>query len=409
MTAQTIDIPEWCETALSTDWRVWLVFGGRGSGKSHTVATLIACWMRQKPIRVLCLREFQNSIDDSSKQLLEDKIRRFGWADEFRITKYDIVHWRTGSRCTFRGMKSGNSLRSTEGVDIVWGEEAQTFSESSLRSLFPTIRKAGSRLIFTFNPEKSDDPIWVRKTRWEKEPRVLATLVNWRDNPWFTSELEEERQRDLRTDPDMYQHIWEGGFLRRSNALIFSGKCDFGLEFEAPPPWECRYYYGADFGFADDPATLTRSFIQDDCLWFDYAAFGYHVELEDMERLYDAVPGSREWPIKADSSRPDIISMMNNRGFRLIASEKGPGSVEDGITFMRSFRRIKVHRRCEELANEFMSYSYKVDPKTEQVLPLIVDKYNHGIDAARYSLEDLSKSLGMMALTDQELDELAYG
>lgn len=379
-----IDIAPWLLTGLEENWRVWMVRGGRGSGKSHGIATLIVCFMRKDPIRVLCLREFQNSIDDSSKQLLEDKINALGYSSEFRITKYSITHKKTGARCIFRGMKSGNSLRSTEGIDLVWGEEAQTFSESSLRSLFPTIRKKGSRLIFTFNPEKETDPIWVRCERWKDDKRVIQSVVNWSDNPWFTAELNEERLRDLRTDPAMYAHIWEGELLRRSAALIMLDKCELGLEFEIPEPWETddgRYYYGADFGFSADPNVLMRGWIKDGYFWVDYAAFGYGIDLTNIATLYDTVPGSRVWPILADEARPDIINLLKREGFNISGAPKGPGSVEDGITFLRSFKGIKIHRRCAEAAQEAMNYSYKVCPKTDQVLPVIVDAYNHFWDS----------------------------
>lgn len=379
-----IDIAEWALIGLRDDWRCWMVRGGRGSGKSHGIATLIVCLMRKSMIRVLCLREFQNSIDDSSKQLLEDKINALGYTAEFRITKYSITHIKTGSRCIFRGMKSGNSLRSTEGIDLVWGEEAQTFSEASLRSLFPTIRKKGSRLIFTFNPEKETDPIWKRCVRWADDARVIQSVVNWSDNPWFTEELNEERLRDLRTDPAMYAHIWEGELLRRSAALIMLDKCELGLEFDRPAYHETddgRFYLGGDFGFAADPNVLSFMWIKDGYLWVEYAVFGYGIELEDIERLYDTVPGARDWPILADSARPDIISMLRNRGFNIEGAPKGPGSVEDGITFLRSFRGIKIHRRCEEAAKEAASYSYKVDPKTDQILPIVVDAENHFWDS----------------------------
>lgn len=403
-----ITLADWASVGFGNYFRVWFIFGGRGSGKSHAVAIMIVCWMRRTKIRVLCLREFQNSIDDSSKQLLEDYIVKLGFVDEFRITKYDITHIPTGSRCTFRGMKSGNSLRSTEGIDLVWGEEAQTFSESSLRSLFPTIRKEGSRLIFTFNPEAPDDPIWTRRNRWENEARIIESLVNWKQNPWFTKELNEERLRDLRTDPDMYQHIWEGQLMRRTNALVFAGKCEFGLEFASPPAWEVSYFYGADFGFAKDPATLVRCFIRDDYLWFDYAEFGHKIELDALSALYDRVPGARDYMIRGDGARPDIISMMQREGFQMTEAKKGPGSIEAGVTLMKSFKGIKVHARCKDLAQEFMNYSYKVDPKTEEVQPVLEDKWNHGIDAARYALEPMLHAEGVTFVDDQEIAEAGW-
>lgn len=105
--------------------------------------------------------------------------------------------------------------------------------------------------------------------------------------------------------------------------------------------------------------------------------------------MFDEVPESRRWPIYADSARPETISYVAQRGFKVSPAEKWQGSIEDGIAFLRSFRRIVIHERCRHTAHEFESYSYKVDPRTEEILPRIVDKDNHCIDALRYALSRL--------------------
>ena len=121
------------------------------------------------------------------------------------------------------------------------------------------------------------------------------------------------------------------------------------------------------------------------------------MDIDDLARkpgepgrsMFDEVPESRRWPIYADSARPETISYVAQRGFKISPAEKWTGSIEDGIAFLRSFRRIVIHERCKHTAHEFESYSYKVDPRTEEILPRIVDKDNHCIDALRYALSRL--------------------
>lgn len=151
-----------------------------------------------------------------------------------------------------------------------------------------------------------------------------------------------------------------------------------------------RLFFGADFGFANDPNTLVRCFILDGRLYIDYEAYAVGVELDEMPQLYESVPGSHEWPIKADSARPETISYLANRvnpPFRISAATKWQGSVEDGIAYLKSFEKIVIHPRCKHAADEFRLYSYKVDKTTDEVLPIILDKSNHIIDGLRYALD----------------------
>jgi len=134
----------------------------------------------------------------------------------------------------------------------------------------------------------------------------------------------------------------------------------------------------------------------DNRLYVEYEAFGHGVELDELPALYDSIPLSRSWPIKADCSRPETISYLAKRkGFNISAAEKWQGSIEDGIAYLKSFDKIVIHPRCRHTAEEFKLYSYKVDPKTNEVLPIIVDKYNHGIDAIRYSLDGYITQAGL--------------
>ena len=146
-----------------------------------------------------------------------------------------------------------------------------------------------------------------------------------------------------------------------------------------------------DWGFAQDPTALVRLFVQDGALFVDAEAYGVGVELDELPQLFDSIPTTRKWPVKADAARPETISFMCRKGFRVSAAKKWAGSVEDGVALLKGFRRIYIHPRCTHAADEFRLYSYKVDKNNGDVLPVIVDAHNHIIDAARYALDGYVK------------------
>jgi phage terminase large subunit len=195
----------------------------------------------------------------------------------------------------------------------------------------------------------------------------------------------------LHTDPDAYQHVWEGDVLRISDAVIFKGKFEV-RPFETPA--NVRFYHGADWGFAKDPTALVRCFVVANTLYVDQEAYGVGIDLDDTPALFDKIDTARTWPIRADNARPETISFMRQRGYNISGAEKWHGSVEDGIAHLRSFDRIVIHERCKHTAEEFRLYSYKVDKQTSDVLPIVVDAHNHVIDSIRYSLDGLIRKKG---------------
>jgi phage terminase large subunit len=360
--------------------------GGRGSGKSHFFAeALVEKALLQPGLRWVCIREIQKSLEQSVKRLIEDKIVALGVGSRFHVMDKEI-QTPGGGGIIFQGMQNhtAESIKSLEGYDGAWIEEAQSLSKVSLRLLRPTLRKDGSEIWASWNPESADDPIEQLLRGPAAISGAAVVEANWRDNPWFPPVLEDERRADLARDPDTYDHVWEGAFLTISDAVIFRNRVTVE-QFEAPS--DARFYFGADFGFAVDPATLIRSWVKDDCLFIDYEAYENGVEIDDMPAMYDTIPGSRAWPIKGDGSRPETISYMARHGFRISAAAKWPGSVEDGVAHMKGFKRIVVHERCRHTAREFRLYAFKVDRHTSDVLPVIVDANNHAIDAIRYGLD----------------------
>jgi phage terminase large subunit len=232
-------------------------YGGRGGAKSHFFAERIIKRCHQRHTRVVCIREIQNSIKDSVKQLLVDKILKFGVATDFDILDQEIRCTKTGSLIIFRGMQSYNAanIKSLEAYDIAWVEEAQTLSQHSLDLLRPTLRKEGSELWFSWNPRFKTDPVdaFFRKN---PPPEAVSVMINWRDNPWFPEVLRKDKDHDFATDPDKAEHIWEGAYGSGQGAILArwvhaaerSGRITDQVEYD---PDGAPVEISSDIGFRD--------------------------------------------------------------------------------------------------------------------------------------------------------------
>ena len=182
------------------------LYGGRGGAKSHFLAEEAIMRAASGLTRIVCIREVQNSIRDSVRQLLVDKIQKFGLGQLFTVLDAEI-RCVTGSLIIFKGMQSYNAetIKSLEGYDVAWVEEAQTLSAHSLELLRPTIRRPESELWFSWNPRHRTDPVdmFFRK---HPPPDAISIPVNWRDNPWFPTVLDNERRHDFEVDEETAEH-----------------------------------------------------------------------------------------------------------------------------------------------------------------------------------------------------------
>jgi phage terminase large subunit len=364
-------------------------YGGRGSGKSHFFATMVILRMASEDgLRVVCVREVQRSIADSVKTLLEDKIAACKLEGFFKVTETEIAG-ANGSRCIFRGMQNHTaaSIKSLEGFDVAWVEEAQTISQKSLDLLTPTIRKKGSEIWFSWNPEAPDDPVDVLLRKQPPDGSVVIE-ANWDSNPWFPDELRADMERDKKRDPDKWSHVWQGQYRGLSEARVFR---NWRID-ELNPPENVVWFYGADWGFARDASAALRCCVMENStLYIDSEVYEVGTPNEKLPTLLDGLPDARLWPMIADSARPETIDYVKRHGFpKIRAAKKGKGSVEDGVMFLQGMD-IVVHPLCANAINEFRNYAYKTDRHTGEILPVIEDANNHLMDALRYAVEGLHR------------------
>lgn len=395
MTTASILLPPKLIPVFSGDARYRGAYGGRGSGKTFSFAKMTAvhgykCAVQGKSGQLLCCREHLNSLDESSLEEVKTAIRSEPWLNEF----YEIGERYVRSKCgnikyTFSGLRHNvDSVKSKAKILLAWVDEAEPVSDTAWRKLIPTVREDDSEIWVTWNPESPESPTHKRFRESAPDDSKIVEL-NWSDNPFFTDVLEKERKHSLKTEPDFYQHIWEGDFLTITDAQIFKNKFVV-QDFEALASWDGPYY-GCDWGFAKDPTALVKLHIGrteygPNCLIISEETGGIGVDTVDLPSLFTGVSGADRHLIRADSARPETISHMNRMGYNVEGASKWKGSVEDGIAFLRSFDKIVIHSRCVETAREARLYSYKIDKQTEDILPVIVDKNNHYIDAVRYGL-----------------------
>lgn len=407
-------------------------YGGRGSAKSMTFSIALLCLARTRRTRILCCREIQNTIKDSVKHILEKCIIDLGMQGFFINTREEIIGL-NGSKFIFKGLRGDTeNIKSYDDIDIAWIEEAQSISDKSLVDLKNTIRKQlpkerctgmpgdGSEIWASWNPRHASDPIdrfMHQEEGATPDPRLIERYrrwsvvkrVNWDQNPFFPDVLMVEMLRDRERDPGRYRHIWLGEYLTRSEAQVFKNwRVGSPAEIMQARGLSGRFYFGADWGYASDPTVLIRCFILDRTLYIDHEAHAHNCDLDYLPALFagddfelpprwsnpqkfHGVPQALRWPITADSARPETIAYMNRRGFHVVPSAKGAGSVQDGIEFLKNYD-IVVHPNCTNTIEELTTYSYRIDRQTQEILPVVEDRHNHCLDAARYACEALRRS-----------------
>lgn len=375
--------------------RYRVLFGGRGGAKSWGIARALLIKAIQNPLRILCAREFQTSIKDSVHKLLSDQITAMGLDTFFEITQAQI-RGKNGSEFNFVGLKNNvANVKSYEGVDICWVEEAQTVSRHSWNVLIPTIRKEKSEIWVSFNPELETDETYQR---FVANPPTNAVIqkINWSDNPWFPETLREEKDALKSRDIQAYNTVWEGMCRQTIDGAIFAREMQLAeaegritkVLYDPVKPVHAVF----DLGWADMTAVWFVQFIGMETRLIRYFEVNQTTMTEILAKmqtfgyLYDTIwlPHDAQNKTLASNGR-SIEDIVRSAGHKTRILERVP--VVDSINAARSmFRSCYFDREnCHEGLQCLRHYRYEVDPETNQFsrTPLH-DHYSHGADAFRY-------------------------
>lgn len=376
-----VEIPIEFKRLFDNDWREAAIYGGRNSLKSHTVARYLLIRARQRKTRIGCFREFQNSMTDSSHQLLSDLIKKYNLTD-FEITNNAIRNRTTGSDFLFKGLwNNEQTIKSIEGIDIAWVEEAQTVSNSSIEVLTPTVRKDGSQIIYTYNRLLEDDPVHTRLVI-EGRPNTLIINVNY-DTAlkygWMPEVLRLEMEDDKAKRPLLYKHKWLGE-PSSSERKIYK---DWAI-IESVPHEARLERYGVDFGYTNDPSAIVSIYYYNGGYIVDEIAYQKGMS---NQAIADILLNLQKAVIVADSAEPKSIDEIKMYGLTILPAVKGSGSVQTGIQFVQA-QRVSITKRSTNIIKEYQRYLWKLD-KDGKIINEPEHTYSHSMDAIRYPMTSL--------------------
>lgn len=377
----TIEIPMEYRRLFDKDWREAAVYGGRYSLKSHTVARYLLIRARLTKTRVACFREFQNSIADSSYQLLRDLIKQYNLND-FEATQNSIINKLNGSDFIFKGLwNNEQSIKSLEGIDVAWVEEAQTVSEKSLEVLTPTVRKEGSQIIYTYNRLLEEDPVHNRLVM-QGRPNTLIINVNYDiaiKYGMMPDVILKEIEDDKEKRPALYKHKWLG------EPHSLERKIYRDWAFIDTIPHEARLErYGVDFGYSNDPTAIAAVYKYNGGLILDEIT--YQKGLSNKQ-IADILKNAPKALVIADSAEPKSIDEIASYGISIMPTKKGADSINQGIQYVQD-QRISVTKRSINLIKEYQNYLWIID-RDGKIINEPSPIYNHCVDAIRYAINSL--------------------
>lgn len=377
-----VEIPVEFKRLFDTDWREAAIYGGRFSLKSHTVARALLIRARQKKMRVACFRELQNSIADSSHQLLVDLIKLYE-LDEFEITNNAIINTVNGSDFIFKGLyHNEQSTKSIEGIDIAWVEEAQTVSSASLEILTPTVRKEGSQIIYTYNRLLEDDPVHKRVVL-EGRPNSLIINVNYQTALKYNlipDTILEEIEDDEAKRPGLYKHKWLGEPLSQESKIYRDWISVKDI------PHEARLErYGLDFGYSTDFSAIVAVFYYNGGYILDEIAFQKGLS---NKQIADILINQPKALCIADSAEPKSIDEIRSYGVLMQGAVKGRDSVRHGINTVQE-QKISFTTRSVNILNGYKNYMWNMD-RDGRVLNEPNHDYSDMMDAIRYAINSLA-------------------
>jgi PBSX family phage terminase large subunit len=387
-----VKIPSEFKPLFGTDWREAAVYGGRFSLKSHSVARFLLIRARQRQTRVACFREFQNSIAESSHQLLADLISQY-YLDDFEVTDNSIINKLNGSDFLFKGLwHNEQSIKSIEGIDIAWVEEAQTVSSTSLEVLTPTVRKEGSQIVYTYNRLLEDDPVHQRLVI-EGRPNTLVINVNYDiaiKYGLMPDSVRLEMEDDKLRRPGLYAHKWLG----EPNSLEQRIFKDWQVIDDIPH--EARLErYGVDFGYSNDPTAIVALYYYNGGYILDEIT--YQKGLSNKQ-IADILLMQKKALVIADSAEPKSIDEIALYGVHIMPATKGQGSVLQRIQIAQA-QQISVTKRSSNIWKEYKNYLWIRD-KEGRIINEPDHLWSHSMDAFMYPLATVAPVLARQDLLD---------
>lgn len=381
---KTIEIPIEYKRLFDKDWREAAIYGGRYSLKSHTVARYLLIRARQEKTRVACFREFQNSIADSSHHLLSFLIKQYE-LNEFKVTDNSIINTINGSDFIFRGLHNNEqSVKSVEGIDIAWVEEAQTVSNESIEILTPTVRKPNSQIIYTYNRLLEDDPVHKRLVL-EGRPNTLVINVNYDiaiKYGMMPDVIKNEIEDDKKNRPYLYKQKWLGE-PNSSERKIYK---DWAI-IEAIPHEARLERRGLDFGYSNDPTAIVDIYKYNDGFILNEVC--YQKGLSNKQ-IADLLKNLTPVLTIADSAEPKSIDEINGYGINIIGCTKGKDSVRQGIQYVQD-QRISVTKRSINIIKEYRNFLWRTD-KDGKILNEPEHQFKHSMDAISYGFDGFRQS-----------------
>jgi phage terminase large subunit len=372
--------------------RYKVAYGGRGSGKSWSMARALLIKAANEPTRVLCAREIQRSIKQSVHTLLNDQIQSLGLGQFYEVLETEI-RGLNGSTFSFTGLATNTveSIKSFEGCDIVWVEEAQTVSKKSWDILIPTIRKPDSEIWVSFNPNIDTDDTYKRFVI-EPPENARVVKVNYTDNPWFPEVLEIERLHSIKTNPD-YENIWLGECKAAVDGAIYSNEIREAQEGNriTTVPYDpmMKVHVVMDLGWNDSMSVIlcqkgisdlrVIGYIEDDHRTLD----SYSAQLKNLPYNWGTMFLPHDGQSKDFKHGISAEEIMRKLGWDIRIVPKA--DIESGIKLARmNFHRIYFDKSAQRLVECLKNYRRSINSATNEPGAPLHDEYSHGADAFRY-------------------------
>jgi phage terminase large subunit len=372
--------------------RYKIAYGGRGSGKSWGFARALLLQAANRPLRILCCREIQKSIKQSVHTLLTDQIQALGLGSFYEILDAEI-RGKNGSQFSFTGLATNTveSIKSFEGCDIAWVEEAQTVSKKSWDILIPTIRKEQSEIWVSFNPDLDTDDTYQRFIV-NKPENAEVVKINWSDNPWFPRTLEEERLHSKATNPD-YENIWEGNCKAAKDGAIYASEIreaqENGRVTNVPYDPTLKVHVVMDLGWNDSMTIILVQrgvseariigYIEDDHRTLD----SYSSQLKSLPYNFGQMYLPHDGQSKDFKHGTSAEEIMRRNGWDVRIVPKS--DIEHGIRIARmNFHRVYFDKSVTRLLECLKNYRRTINSATNEPGAPLHDEYSHGADAFRY-------------------------